>query len=66
MGDYNADPNPDLDKMSQVAFGQNFIPLDNVKADQFSTAGTNKVYSFVVKIGSTRLQFLVDPDGIGS
>lgn len=61
MGDYNADANPDLDKIRQVAFGYLLAPEDKLKIDQFSTAGNNKVYHLVKKIGSTRLQFLVDP-----
>ena len=66
MGNYNADPNPDVNKLRTVAFGYGFVTLDDLKVDQFSTTGSNKVYHFVRKIGSTRLQFLVDPDAIGS
>lgn len=61
MGSYNADPNPDTDRIRQVAFGYAIAPLSNLKIDQFSTAGDNKVYHMVQKIGSTRLQCLVDP-----
>ena len=62
MGTYNADPNPDTDRIRQVAFGYVLAPLDQLKVDQFSTATSLKVYHCVQKIGSTRLQFLVDPD----
>ncbi len=61
MGNYNADPDPDLNKIRQVAFGWRFAPLLNLKVDQFSTDSDNKVYSLVEKIGSTRLLVLVDP-----
>ena len=61
MGDYNADPVPDVNKIRQVAHCYRFAPLPNLKVDQFSTTTSNKVYSLVVKIGSTRLHVLVDP-----
>ncbi len=61
MGTYNADPNPDTDRIRQVAFGYELTPLLNLKVDQFSTATSLKVYHCVKKIGSTRIQFLVDP-----
>lgn len=61
MGNYGADPAPDTDKIRQVAFGYKLAPLDPLKVDQFSTAGNDKVYHLVKKIGSTRIQFLVDP-----
>ncbi len=64
MGDYNADPDPDVDKIRQVAFSFRVAPQVNLKVDQFSTASGNKVYSLVVKNGSTRLQVLVDPSEI--
>lgn len=66
MGNYNADPSPDTDKIRQVAFGYELAPLGSLKVDQFSTETSNKVYSLVQKIGSTRLQVLVDPDEIPS
>lgn len=62
MGDYNADPAPDLDAIRQVAFGYKFAPLEDLKVDQFSTGTTKKVFSLVKKIGSTRMQVQVDPD----
>jgi len=61
MGDYNADPAPNTDKIRQVAFGYALAPLDKLKVDQFSTATANKVYTLVVKNGTTRLKVLVDP-----
>lgn len=64
MGNYNANPNPDTDRIRQVAFGYAIAPLSNLKIDQFSTAGDDKVYALVKKVGSTRLQVLVDPDQI--
>jgi len=64
MSDYNADSVPDTDKIRQVAFAYKLAALPNLKVDQFSTAGSNKVYHMVKKIGSTRIQFLVDPDDI--
>jgi len=64
MGDYNADATPDLTKIHRVAFGYGLFPLGKVKTDQFSTSGTDKVYHLVEKIGSSRLQFLVDPSSI--
>ena len=64
MGDYNADPNPDLDKIRMVAFGFTFAPQVNLKTDQFSTATAFKVYTLTKKIGSTRLRVLVDPSQI--
>lgn len=66
MSDYNADPNPDTDKIRQVAFGYGLAPLDNLKVDQFSTASNLKVYHMVRKLGSTRLDILVDPAEIPS
>ena len=61
MGNYNADPNPALSKMRTVAFTYLLAPQPKLKGDQFSTAGDEKVYHLVKKIGSTRIQFLVDP-----
>ena len=61
MSDYGADPNPDVDKIRQVAFGYRLSPLSMLKVDQFSTGTDDKVYSLVVKLGKTRLKVLVDP-----
>lgn len=66
MGDYNADSNPDTDRIRQVAFGYVIAPLVNLKVDQFSTAGDTKVYHLVKKVDSTRVQILVDPSQIPS
>jgi len=62
MATYNADPAPDTDRIRQVAFGYLLSPEFDLKVDQFSTPTSNKVYHCVKKIGSTRMQFLVDPD----
>ncbi len=64
MSDFGADPFPDIDKIQTVAFGYRLAPLAKLKIDQFSTATPNKVYSLVQRIGSTRLQFLVDPAAV--
>lgn len=64
MGDYNADQNPDLDKITMVAYGFGLFPLNNVKADQFSTLSDRKVYKFTRRIGSHNLYVLVNPDDI--
>ncbi len=64
MSTFGADINPDTGKIRQVAFGYKLAPQSKLKVDQFSTATANKVYSLVVKIGSTRLQVLVDPSQI--
>ena len=61
MGNYNADPNPDLDKIAMIAFGLKLFNLNNVKVDQFSTDSDLKVYHFVQRSTSSRLQVLVDP-----
>lgn len=61
MGNYNADPDPDTDRIRQVAFGYKLAPQVKLKIDQFSTDTSNKVYSLVEKLGSTRLHVLVDP-----
>lgn len=61
MSDYGADPVPAVDKIHQVAFAYRLAPLGKLKVDQFSTAGADKVYHLVEKIGSTRLNILVDP-----
>jgi hypothetical protein len=61
MGDYNADADPDIDKIRQVAFSFELAPLGKLKIDQFLTDSDLKVYSLVQKIGSTRLLVLVDP-----
>ncbi len=66
MGDYNADPNPDTAKMRQLTIAYQLAPGIDIKADQFSTATANKVYTFNRLIGSTRLRFLVDPAQIPS
>jgi len=66
MSDYGADPNPDVDKIRQVAFGYRLSPLSMLKVDQFSTGTDDKVYSLVVKLGKTRLKVLVDPTLIPS
>lgn len=61
MGDYNADQNPDTDRLRQIAFAFLLAPLQDLKVDQFSTASNLKVYHIVRKLGSTRLCILVDP-----
>lgn len=66
MGDYNADPSPDTDKIRQVAHAYGFAPQQNLKVDQFSTPTANKVFTLVRKIGSTRMKVLVDPSQIPS
>ncbi|GAH87320.1 unnamed protein product, partial [marine sediment metagenome] len=43
MGNYNADPDPDTDRIRQVAFGFLFAPQANLKVDQHSTATDHKV-----------------------
>ena len=64
MGTYNADPDPDTDRIRQVAFGYALAPLLDLKVDQFSTDSDLKVYACVKKLGSTRIQFLVDPNDL--
>lgn len=64
MSNYNADPNPDTPRIRQVAFAYGLAPLLDLKVDQFSTDSSLKVYHCVRKIGSTRIQFLVDPAAI--
>lgn len=66
MSNYGADPNPDLDKINTVCFGYNLGPQKDVKVDQFSTDGDDKVYSLVQKLGSNRLLVRVTPDDIAS
>jgi len=66
MGTYNADAVPDLNKLMTAAFGYKLANQTNLKVDQFSTATSLKVYTFVRKIGSTRLKVLVDPALIAS
>ena len=62
MGAYNADPNPDTDRIRQVAFGYTFAPEPDLRVDQFSTLTSNKVYNLTRLIGKTRLRILVDPN----
>ena len=64
MGNFGADPAPLLPKFRKIAFDYKLAPQDNLKVDQFSTDTDLKVYTFVVKIGSTRLKVLVDPSQI--
>jgi hypothetical protein len=64
MGNYNADPNPDLSKITMIAYGFGFFTQDKTKADQFSTLTDLKVYKLCKKIGTNRLRVLVDPDEI--
>lgn len=61
MSNFGANPNPDLDKIFQVAFGYRFAPMEKLKVDEFNTETNLKVYHLVQKIGSTRLDVLVDP-----
>jgi len=61
MSDYNADPDPDTDKIRQVAHGYRFAPQSSLKVDQFSTSSSAKVYSLTRKFGSTCVKVLVDP-----
>lgn len=65
MGDYGADPAPQLPKIRTVAFRYNFAPLGKLKVDQFSTENGDKVYSLVQKLGSNRLLVRVNPDEVG-
>lgn len=64
MGDYNADTDPDLNRIHQVAFGYGFAAETDLKVDQFPTTTNKKVYHLVKKIGSTNLSVLVEPDEI--
>lgn len=64
MGNYNADSNPNLNKIRTVAFGFSFAAQSDLKVDQFSTTTSKKVYHLVRKIGSTNLSVLVEPDEI--
>ncbi len=64
MGNYNADPDPDTDRIRQVAVFFLLTRFRDLKVDQFSTLTSQKVYSLVNKIGSTRLHVLVNPDEI--
>ena len=64
MGNFGADPAPELPKFRKLAFEYKLAPQANLKVDQFSTDTDLKVYTFVVKIGSTRLKVLVDPSQI--
>lgn len=64
MGNYNANPAPQLPKFRTIAFDYLLVKQTNLKIDQFSTATDHKVYHFARKIGSTRLQFLVEPDDV--
>ena len=66
MGNYNADIAPEENQLRTVAFTYGLADQDDLKVDQFSTLTGNKVFSMVRKIGSTRLQFLVNPDLIMS
>jgi len=66
MGTYGADPDPDIDKIRQVAFGYKIAPQAKLKVDQHSTAGDEKVYHLVRKIGSTNLIVLVNPADLPS
>jgi len=61
MGNYNADVDPDLDKIRMIAYGFGFFTRDKTKADQFSTATSHKVYKLTKKIGKNRLRVLVNP-----
>lgn len=64
MSDYNADPDPDLNRIRQVAFGYAFAPELDLRVDQFSTLTNLKVYNLTRLIGSTRLRILVDPQQV--
>lgn len=64
MGDYNADANPNLNKMRTVAFAMHLVSQDNLKVDQFSTVGTEKIYHYARKIMSTRIRFKVEPANV--
>lgn len=61
MSDYGADLNPDIDQIRQLAFGYEFAPQANLKVDQHSTDGDDKVFHLVRKLGSTNLIVLVVP-----
>lgn len=61
MGNYNADPDPNLIHARQLAFGFRLAPLPKLKIDQFSTATSAKVFTLVQFHGSTRLKVLIDP-----
>lgn len=61
MSDYNADANPDLDRIRQVAFCFLLAPQADLKVDQFSTLTSLKVYSLNRRHLKTRLIILVDP-----
>lgn len=61
MGNYGANPNPDLNQARTLAFQYALAPQAQLKIDQFSTATSSKVFSMNRKIGKTRLLFLIDP-----
>jgi len=62
LSDYGADPDPDTNKIRQVAFGFQLAPLVDLKVDQFSAPDSAKCYTLVKFHGKTRLKVLVDPD----
>lgn len=61
MGNYNADANPELGKFRRLAFQYAEVHQNDLMVDQFSTATSEKVYHYARRIGSTRIQFLVNP-----
>lgn len=61
MGDYNADPSPDLDKMRMVTFGYGFLEHGGLQCDQLPTASSLKVFHVVKQINGGRVHILVDP-----
>ena len=61
MSDFNADSDPDVSKGGMIAHQYRFFSRQDTKFDQFSTAGSFKVYKFAKRIGSNHLQVLVDP-----
>lgn len=61
MSDYGADPDPDENKIRQVAFGYRLAPHNKLKVDQHSAPDAEKTYHLVERIGSTNLLILVDP-----
>lgn len=66
MGNYGAEPVPDVDKIMQVAFGYRMAPQKKLKVDQHAVFGPVKAYHLVEKIGSTNLWVRVTPFTIPS
>ena len=61
MGDYGAQPNPDVLRAQLIARNYNFIPDEFIRFDEWNIDETNRVNSFADGTGNIKVKIKTDP-----